>query len=123
MSWSRPPALRSGDRVALLAPAGPIRNEQEVEGCIRALEGLGFQVEPGASLRCRADYLAGTDEERAADLQHAWESPDIRGIFCVRGGYGSGRLLSRLNFDVPQREPKLVAGFSDLTSLHGALGR
>ncbi|MCB2154532.1 LD-carboxypeptidase [bacterium] len=123
MTWTRPPALQSGDRVALVSPAGPLQSEDELQKCIAAIENLGFEVECGAHVRGRIDYLAGSDDERGGDLQQAFDSPDIRGIFCVRGGYGSGRLLSKLDFSVLQKQPKIFAGFSDLTSLHGALGR
>jgi muramoyltetrapeptide carboxypeptidase len=120
----RPPALEPGDRVALLAPAGPARGPEELDACRAALEALGLRVVPGRAITHRADYLAGEDRARADDLNRAWNDCRIRGIFCVRGGYGSGRLMPLLDWDAARRHPKLFAGFSDLTSLlNGLLAR
>ncbi|MBI5153987.1 LD-carboxypeptidase [Candidatus Poribacteria bacterium] len=123
MRVRRPPVLRNGDCVALLAPAGPARSPEEVESVREALRQLGFRVRLGKSVLKRSDYLAGSDADRARDLNRAWADPAIRAVFCLRGGYGSGRLLSLLDFDALSRSPKLFAGFSDLTSLHGAILR
>jgi len=115
-----PPRLHSGDTVALVSPAGPVPSPDVVGKCAAALENLGFRVRAGANAGNRMDYLAGTDEERAADLNAALRDPEVRAVFCTRGGYGSGRLLRMVDYDALRAKPKIVAGFSDITSLHCA---
>lgn len=116
-----PRALRPGDSVALISPAGPIDSSETLEMCRGALEKLGYKVHVGQSAGEKFDYLAGTDEQRLADLNEALRRRDIRGIFCTRGGYGAGRLIDRTDYDAARDDPKVFAGFSDITMLHGAL--
>jgi muramoyltetrapeptide carboxypeptidase len=108
-----PERLREGDTVA---PADPKAIDQSVQ----FLEARGFKVKPGRHVRKRWGYLAGRDGERAADLMAAFADTEVRGIFCVRGGYGTARLLPLLDFGVIRRNPKVFVGFSDITSLHCA---
>jgi muramoyltetrapeptide carboxypeptidase len=93
-----------------------------LQKCRAALEGLGFRVWVGPNAGKKMDYLGGTDEERAADLNAALSNPEVRGIFCSRGGYGAGRILNDLDYDAARHDVKLFAGFSDITAFHGALG-
>ncbi len=119
----RAPALRLGDRVAVLSPAGPVR---DAEGLRRGLARLkSWRLEPVLMPHARdqRDYLGGTDEARAADLQAAIDDPEIRGIFATRGGYGCMRILERLEFEGLARDPKPIVGFSDLTALLAAVWR
>ena len=113
----RPPALREGDIVALIAPAGPLASAEELaraEDVVRSL-GLVPRTMPGAHRQL--GYLAGTDEERAADFNAAVRDPRIRGIFALRGGYGTMRILDRIDYDAIETDPKVVLGYSDLTAL------
>ncbi|GLY08681.1 MULTISPECIES: LD-carboxypeptidase [Actinoplanes] len=113
----RPPALRAGDRVRVIAPAG-VPDTRLARG-IQILEGFGLVVEPGAHLYDRFGYLAGTDDDRLADLNAAFSDPGIRGVFAARGGYGTQRIIDRFDRDAVRRDPRVFVGFSDLTVLSG----
>lgn len=117
----RPPRLRPGDTVALLSPASPPVPGTRLDRARRELEALGLRVRIGRSAGRRRGYLAGSDEERAADLSAAFLDPAIRGIFATRGGYGCSRLLEHFDPELARRHPKAVVGYSDLTTLHLAL--
>ncbi|BAL88587.1 putative muramoyltetrapeptide carboxypeptidase [Actinoplanes missouriensis 431] len=116
----RPEPLRPGDLVALVSPAGPVRPEQ-AEGAARVLRGWGLRTRLGPHALGRRDFLAGTDDERLADLNDALRDPEVRGVICLRGGYGTQRIADRLDFEAVRADPKLLMGFSDITALHAAL--
>ena len=122
----RPRRLRPGDRVAVVAPAGPAQQDL-VDAGVRTLTEWGLQVVRGAHLldrHPRLDYLAGTDLDRAADLQSAWCDPDIAAVFCARGGYGSLRTIEHIDWAAMAAAPlKILAGSSDITAIHTAIGR
>ncbi|MEN6485142.1 MAG: LD-carboxypeptidase, partial [Syntrophobacteraceae bacterium] len=109
--------LLPGDRIAIVAPSSPFDNEKLSSAC-EMLENRGFRVSTGKHVRNRRGYLAGTESERAEDLMHAILSPDVAAVFCVRGGYGSGRLLPWLPFSLFRDKPKIFLGHSDVTFLH-----
>jgi len=117
------PALGPGARVALVAPAGPVRDESDVERARANARLFGWEPVVGAHALERSGYLAGADAARLADLQHAIDDPAIDAIWCLRGGYGVMRLLAALDVAPLRRRPKPVIGFSDITALHAALGR
>jgi muramoyltetrapeptide carboxypeptidase len=108
--------------VALVAPSGPVREEQMVAG-IALLTSWGLTVVPSADLYARHGFLAGADELRLAGLNDALADPVVRGVVCARGGYGAQRIVDRLDIDAVCRDPKLIIGFSDITALHLALWR
>ena len=112
----RPPALRPGDRVAVLAPASPIDRDAFERG-VAELRELGFEPVFDERALAATGYLAGSAAQRAAALQQAWEDPDIGGIIAVRGGYGSAQLLPLLDARALRRTAKPVLGCSDLTAL------
>ncbi|MBI4553604.1 MAG: LD-carboxypeptidase [Candidatus Latescibacteria bacterium] len=116
----KPHALRPGDTIGVIAPASRPTHPSSVKNGVRALERMGFTVKLGRHVMHRHGYLAGTDEERLADLEGMFIDGDIAGIICVRGGYGSARLLSRLDFDLIRSHPKVFVGYSDITSLQVA---
>uniref|UniRef100_UPI0018E57C1B S66 peptidase family protein n=1 Tax=Desertihabitans aurantiacus TaxID=2282477 RepID=UPI0018E57C1B len=113
--------LRPGSRVALVAPSGPLEPGR-LERAVGLLRGWGLDPVPFPSTTAahpRASYLAGSDEQRAADLQQAWCDPGHAAVFCVRGGYGAVRVLDRLDVDAMRAaEPKPLFGSSDITALH-----
>lgn len=121
----RPQRLRAGDQVAVVCPVGPPKPEVLAAG-VEILRSWGLGVRLGEHVGAKhpkLDYLAGTDAERTADLQAAWCDPDVRAVFCARGGYGSMRLLDRLDWDaMAAAGPKLLIGSSDVTGLHQVLG-
>jgi muramoyltetrapeptide carboxypeptidase len=113
----KPPALRPGDRVAVVAPASPFDRALFDRGLVELAE-LGFEPVFDDSVFARHAYLAGPAAERAAALDRAWRDPSIAGIIAVRGGYGSVHLLPLLDPEVARRAPKVLLGYSDITSLH-----
>lgn len=119
---TRPPRLLPGDRVAVVAPGGPVNPVQLDAGCA-VLRRLGLSVAVARNVRARNGFIAGSDADRAADLQAAWCDPTVRAVLCARGGYGSVRLLDRLDWDaLAAAGPKLLHGSSDVTALHVAFG-
>jgi muramoyltetrapeptide carboxypeptidase len=117
----RPPRLREGARVALVAPAGPVSDERldiALDRCRR----FGLDAVPGRSARAQhAGYLAGTDDDRLADLKWALSDPAIDAIWALRGGYGTMRLLAQLDLAPLQERPRAYIGFSDNTAVHLAI--
>lgn len=117
----RPRRLRAGDEVAVVAPAGPVRAERLDRG-VEVLRGWGLRVRLGAHVLARHDrlkHLAGSDAERAADLESAWTDPRVTAVWCARGGYGSHRLVDLLDHAaMAAAGPRLLIGFSDVTALH-----
>ena len=120
MELRKPRPLQPGELIALVGPSGPAPREK-LEAGIAYLEERGYRVRPGRHLFERHHYLAGSDAQRAADLRQAFADPGVRAIFCARGGYGTGRLLDRLDYEAIAADPKIVLGFSDTTGLHLAL--
>ena len=115
-----PPALRAGDVVALIAPAGPLASRVDLDTAIARVEALGLRPRLGDHVMGRHGYLAGTDLERAADLNAALRDPSVRGIFAVRGGYGTTRILDAVDYAALRNDPKVLLGYSDLTALLNA---
>jgi muramoyltetrapeptide carboxypeptidase len=115
-----PPLLSAGARVALVAPAGPLRGAEELDAAIANARSLGWDPRPGANVLGRHDYLGGTDAERLKDLNAALADDDVDGVWCVRGGYGAMRLLPHVDWASLTRRPRALLGFSDVTALHAA---
>src|SRR5689334_23076505 len=111
----KPFRLRIGDRIGIVAPASPPPDPKAIDRSIAVLEGLGFEVKIGASVRKRLGFLAGTDRERASDLMGMFCDRKINAIFCLRGGYGTGRLLSLLDYRKIRNNAKIFVGYSDVT--------
>ncbi|MEP6618565.1 MAG: LD-carboxypeptidase [bacterium] len=117
-----PPPLAAGARVALVAPAGPLRSSHELDLAAEQARSFGWEPIVGKNVLAKHGYLAGTDEQRLWDLNGALSDDGIDGIWCLRGGYGAMRLLGRLDSDAFRRHPKCIIGYSDITALHVALG-
>lgn len=116
----KPSRLVGGDLVALVSPAGA-SEAGRIAATVSALEGWGLRVRLGTHARGRHSFFAGTDDERLADLDDALRDPAVRGVFCMRGGYGMQRIVDRVDFGAVRADPKMVMGFSDITALHAAL--
>lgn len=117
----KPERLCFGDTVGIVAPASAPPDPKAVDGAAAALEKLGFKPKLAKNVRARLGFLAGTDRERAADLMAMFTDKEVKAIVCLRGGYGSARILDRLDYETVRRNPKILAGYSDITSLHFAL--
>jgi muramoyltetrapeptide carboxypeptidase len=118
----KPPKLGAGARVALISPAGPVA-EERIDSALHICAHLGFEAVLGRNARCRSGYLAGSDEQRADDLNSVIADPAIDAIWTLRGGYGTMRVLRRLDLEPLRSRPKAFIGFSDNTAIHLALGR
>jgi len=122
-SLTRPPRLREGDRVVVVSPSGPVPDDRLDRGCA-ILRGWGLEVDLAPHVRAVHPgfaYLAGTDADRAADLQSAWLDPGVAGVLCARGGYGAQRMAGLLDWTTMKTAaPKVFAGYSDITVLHEA---
>lgn len=116
----RPPYLQPGDRVALVSPAGTI-DAAYITAAADVLRGWGLEPLIGPNAAAVHGYFAGTDEQRVHDMQWAMDDEDIRAIFCTRGGYGSMRIVERLDYSIFQGAPKWLVGFSDITVFHSKL--
>jgi len=114
------PALRQGDTVAIVATARK-NILPNLQPAIELLESWGLRVQIGHSIGLDNHQLAGTDAQRAADLQAQLENPDIKAIWCVRGGYGTVRMIDLVDFSPLKKQPKWIIGFSDVTVLHAHL--
>ena len=112
----QPVRLKKGDTVGVVAPAGVVDPEILEKG-LGSLKRMGFCPVVAGHVCSRDRYFAGTDEERAGDLQTLFENPEIKGIFCARGGYGANRILSHLDPVVIRKNPKVFVGSSDITLL------
>ncbi|MCK5572298.1 MAG: LD-carboxypeptidase [Bacteroidetes bacterium] len=121
MEFIRPPRLQKGDLVGLISPASPIADASRIDRGVRYLESIGYRVVLGKNITAEHGYLAGTDEQRAADLHTMFENVKVRAILCIRGGYGSPRLLSLLDYRLIRRNPKIFVGYSDITGLQLAM--
>lgn len=112
-----PPFLKSKDKVAIVAPARKVSNE-DMAPALRLMEQWGLKPIFGKNLFKDHYQFAGTDQERLSDLQSALDNPQIKAVFCARGGYGTSRIIDDLRFEKLLKQPKWIIGFSDITVLH-----
>lgn len=122
-TWLTPKGLKPGDTIAVIAPAAPA-TQPEFAAYVKLMEGKGYRVisRPGLVGR-KEHYLGGTDEERAGEINEYLRDTKVRMIMPVRGGFGVSRILDRIDYDALRRDPKVIAGYSDLTALHLAAAR
>jgi muramoyltetrapeptide carboxypeptidase len=114
----RPSRLRPGDTVGLVSPAGVTYDAMDVDIVRETFEALGLKVKVGAHVLDRYGYLAGLDADRAADVNRMFADPEVRGVVCVRGGWGCARILPLLDYGAIRDDPKVLLGYSDITALH-----
>lgn len=115
------PPIKPGSRVALVAPAGPLRVPTDLDKALENARAFGWEAVVGKNARERHAYFAGTDEERLSDFNAALRDDSIAAIWCLRGGYGAMRLLEGVDFAALKRKPKTIIGYSDITALHCAI--
>ncbi|MFC5623230.1 S66 peptidase family protein [Algoriphagus winogradskyi] len=116
-----PKAIKKGDTVGLIAPSAAMADRMQFTFAEEALEALGFQVKLGANLKNRYGHLAGTDEERASDLNEMFADKEVKAIICIRGGSGAARILPLIDYKAIAKNPKPLLGYSDITALHCAI--
>ncbi len=114
--------IKPGDTIRMVSPASPLSPEK-LEFITRLLETEGYKIEVAPHALDWTDYLAGSDEDRAADLMDAFADESVAAVLCTRGGYGCARLLPYVDFDEIASANKALMGFSDITTLHLALNR
>jgi muramoyltetrapeptide carboxypeptidase len=112
-----PPYLRKGDKIAIVAPARKVSPE-EMQPAMDVLKSWGLEVVAGKNLFHADQQFSGTDQERAEDLQAMMDDPAVKAIISARGGYGTMRIIDRLDFSAFKKSPKWLIGFSDITVLH-----
>jgi len=119
MELTTPPYLQKGDTIAIVAPAGILKNRKEIiDKAKKLVESWGLKVVYGKHMFNQNDHFAGTDEERCQDFQDALDNPSIKAIWSARGGYGSVRILDKLDFTKFKKHPKWIIGYSDITAFH-----
>ncbi len=123
MNVIKPPRLRKGDLISIVSPASSPKDNSKLNAGARYFESLGYRVTIGRNAYNVAGYLAGTDEERAEDLNEAFRDRNVKAIVCSRGGYGSPRILDMLDYSAIRRNPKIFVGYSDITALSLAILR
>jgi muramoyltetrapeptide carboxypeptidase len=116
----KPPALRQGDKIGLIAPASSFSREGFTAGCDR-LRQMGYEPVYASDIFDRDIYFAGPAERRTREFTEFWQRGDIAALICVRGGYGSNYLLESLDFAMAARRPKILLGCSDITTLLTAI--
>jgi muramoyltetrapeptide carboxypeptidase len=119
MKLITPPSLQKGDTIAIVAPAGILKNRKHVIDKAKKLaESWGLKVVYGKHMFNQAHHFAGSDDERCQDFQDALDNPNIKAIWSARGGYGSVRILDKLDFSRFKQNPKWIIGYSDITAFH-----
>ena len=119
-SMTTPATLQKGDTIAILATARK-NVDDNLKPAIDLAHSWGLEVVIGSTIGLDNNQLAGTDEQRAADFQKQLDNPKIKAIWCVKGGYGTVRIIDLLDFTAFKKHPKWIIGFSDITVLHNHL--
>lgn len=117
-----PKALSPGSTIGIISPAGPSEKEAIDRG-VEVLEGMGYKVKLGKYAYDNIGYLASTDANRAEDLNNMFKDKEVDGIICIRGGYGTPRLLHLVDYEAIKANPKVLVGYSDITSLYTAINQ
>lgn len=117
----KPPALKKGDVIGIVSPASSPDDFSRIDKGVAYLESLGYRVKLGKHIYRRNGYLSANDDERAEDLNEMFSDPQVRAIICVRGGYGTPRILDKINYSAIRKNPKIFVGYSDITALQLAI--
>jgi len=120
-SLLKPKRLKAGDTIGLITPSSNTLEDEEIHFAIDVLKSFGFKVKQGKYIFQRNGYLAGEDKDRAWDINNMFKDKEVDGIFCLRGGYGSPRILPYLDYDLIAKNPKVFIGYSDITALLNAI--
>ncbi|NJD21884.1 MAG: LD-carboxypeptidase [Melioribacter sp.] len=117
MGIIKPKRLKSGDTIGIISPASSPDDLTKINSGVQYLEKLGYRVEVGKNVGSQEGYLAGSDAQRLADLHYMFKNKQIKAIFSIRGGYGSGRLLDKIDYKLIRNNPKIFVGYSDINAL------
>lgn len=119
----KPKRLNINSTIGIIAPASPVFDSYSIEKGVEILKSLGYKVVLGESCYLKYGYLAGNDEARAKDVNKFFERRDIDAVICIRGGYGSMRILDLIDYGIISKHPKIFVGYSDITAVHFAINR
>jgi muramoyltetrapeptide carboxypeptidase len=117
----KPKVLQPGDTVGLITPATYVSDPDSLIAAERTVKHFGLRPRMGRNVRKRYGYLGGSIQERLDDLHAMFGDPEVKGVFAVRGGYGSGQLLDRIDYELIRKNPKIFIGYSDITAMHLAI--
>lgn len=123
MKVVKPRKLSKGDVIGIISPASSPDDLSRIESGVKYFEKIGYRVEVGKNVGKYHGYLAGTNEERLEDLHYMFGNKNIKAIICIRGGYGTPRLLNKINYKLIAGNPKIFVGYSDITALQLAFFR
>jgi muramoyltetrapeptide carboxypeptidase len=118
---TKPRVLKEGDTVGLITPASAVTDPEKLAAAERTVRYFKLKPKWGKHVGKRAGYLGGSIEERVEDLHAMFADPDVKAVFCVRGGYGSAQLLDRIDYGLIRKNPKVFIGYSDITAMHLAI--
>jgi len=121
IEYIKPKKLNESSKIAIIALSGAIREIAPISRAEAFFKNLGYQVELGNTINDADRYLAGNDEERVEELHHYFSRPDIDAIVCARGGYGVLRLIDKIDYEFIKKNPKIFAGYSDISILSAML--
>jgi muramoyltetrapeptide carboxypeptidase len=121
MRLIKPERLKKGDLIGVISPASSPLDPVNLDSGVNYIEKLGYRVEVGKNVGKVNGYLAGSDEERADDLNSMFKNKNVKAIICLRGGYGAFRILDRINYKLIRNNPKIFVGFSEITALQTAI--
>lgn len=116
MNIIKPNKLKKGDTISIIAPAGNV-DKDKILTSVKYFESLGYKTKLGNNIFKSDRYLAGSDKDRLEDLHNAFSDKEVKAIFCARGGYGSIRLINKIDYDLIKNNPKIFCGYSDITAL------
>ncbi len=119
----KPPRLRKGDLISIVSPASTPKDAAQIHSAVRYFESVGYRVTISKNVFNISGYLAGTDEERAEDINQAFADKNVKAIICSRGGYGTPRILDKIDYRLISRNPKVFVGYSDITAIQLAIFR
>lgn len=117
----KPNRLFANDLIAVCAPAGPLRDTSHADVFKNKLQSLGFRVVLGKNVKTTHGFFTATDQERADELMDFVRNPEVKAIVCMKGGWGCARILDKLDYELIRKNPKVIMGFSDITSLINAI--
>lgn len=120
MRYIKPKRLFKGDLIGIISPASTPDDLSRINSGVKYLEKLGYKTLIGSNVGKNHGYLAGSDEERVSDLHSMFKNKNVKAIMCVRGGYGSPRLLDKIDYKLIKKNPKIFVGYSDITALQMA---
>ncbi len=117
----KPAVLKPGDTVGLITPSTYVSDPDRIAMAIRTIEYFGLKMKMGKNVRKQTGYVGGTIAQRVSDVHDMFRDSEVKAVFTIRGGYGSGQLLDDIDYDLIRRNPKIFLGYSDITAMHLAI--